>query len=109
MDIACSLGALPPADRAAHVQLARELFAESTFSRAKNEVHATLPASELVRVATFLSVERKCCPFVKFTIELEPEAATLTIRASGSEEAIAVFMAEVEAMLHQGSSPACYL
>lgn len=43
-----------------------------------------LPGRSFPAVATFVDRERRCCPFLRFAVELEPGGAVLWLRLTGA-------------------------
>ncbi len=83
--MACVVGAIAPDERAGHFALIQELF--GTAMREKRPVDGgyefSFPADAAERVFRFLLNERKCCPFLRFTVELAPHAAGVSLRITG--------------------------
>jgi hypothetical protein len=70
--IACKLDALTPAERQRHADLLRELGRMTTGTRETSDGYAlTLrsDASDFQRVAEWISLERRCCPFLNFNLK----------------------------------------
>src|SRR2546428_14073117 len=84
--IACNLNALNDAERDRRAELAvglrtvaREIIPTSdgyTFRLAMND-------KTLIEIAEFVSLERRCCPFLTFQIEVEGENSEIHFRLSG--------------------------
>lgn len=95
--VACNPQALPAAAWAAHRDTTRELFGRlREESRELPDGYAfRFPAAALVHVAAFVEGERRCCPFLAFTIEVPPAEASITLRITGNAEGKAVIAAEL--------------
>lgn len=95
--LACVPGAIPAADRAVHLALAKQLF--ERMARARKELRDgyafQFDASALESVARFIENERRCCPFMTFELELPPESGPLRLRMTGPEGTRAVIDAEL--------------
>ncbi|HEX8149330.1 MAG TPA: hypothetical protein VF591_19260 [Pyrinomonadaceae bacterium] len=100
--LACDMGAIEPGRRGRHVANAGELF------RAVEEVRELpggyafrLPASPdtLHKLAEFVSLERLCCPFLGFVMEVEPEGGPVWLRLTGREGVKAFIREEVGGLL----------
>jgi hypothetical protein len=100
--IACDMSAIEPGSRARHAATAGELF------RAVEEIRELpggyafrLPndSDVLLRVAEFVSLERLCCPFLSFALEVEPEGGPVWLRLSGREGVKAFIREEVSGLL----------
>ena len=96
--IACDMSVIEPGERTRHVAGAGELY------RAVEEIRELpggyafrLPndADTLRRVAEFVSLERLCCPFLGFVLEVEPEGGPAWLRLTGREGVKAFIREEV--------------
>ena len=86
--IACDMSAVEPGLRAGHVATGGRVF------RAAEEIRE-LPGGYAFRLAggsdtladaaEFISVERLCCPFLGFALEVEPEGGPVWLRLTGRE------------------------
>lgn len=88
--IVCDMNALP--DRAHHEQIGAELMPQA---QAVNELddgyRIDFPITALKLVADFVDGELRCCPFIQFSIIVEPAAEVAQLSLSGSLE-IKAFM-----------------
>ena len=100
--IACDMSAIEPGSRARHVANAGELF------RAVEEIRELpggyafrLPNDSdlLLKAAGFVSLERLCCPFLGFALEVEPEGGPVWLRLTGREGVKAFIREEVGGLL----------
>ena len=69
--LACVPGAIAADERAAHFELIRRLFGQAAEER-RDEANGyafRFAGDELASIARFVANERKCCPFLSFTIE----------------------------------------
>ena len=87
--IACDLTAIPVELRGQH-EHDREVLMQSV--EAIEELpngyafrFANVP-DKLLEIANFVELERRCCPFFTFTIEVEPGGGYLWLRLTGDEE-----------------------
>ena len=96
--IACVPSAIPPAERATHFALARQLFTEMAQERLDlQEGYGFRFSSDAFEaVARFVANERKCCPFIDFELQLTREPSVLWLRMSGPEGTRAVLQAELD-------------
>jgi hypothetical protein len=87
LPLACVPGAIPAEDRAAHFALVKALFSTALQERRElaNGYAFRFDADQLDRVARFAANERKCCPFLSFTMELMPGSGSLWLRLTGPE------------------------
>ena len=100
--IACDMSAIEPGARGRHVATAGELF------RAVEEI-VELPggyafrlsndSDTLLKAAEFVSLERLCCPFLGFVLEVEPEGGPAWLRLTGREGVKAFIREEVGGLL----------
>lgn len=72
--LACVPGAIPAEDRSAHFARLRRLFDKEAEERidVADGYAWRFPAQALDEVTAFVSLERKCCPFLRFRIEIQP-------------------------------------
>jgi len=83
--LTCVPGAIPAEERPGHFALLARLFSEAVRER------QVIPGGYAFRfepeafdqVARFVANERRCCPFLSFTLELSPDAGPLWLRLSG--------------------------
>jgi hypothetical protein len=84
--LACDLTALSPAERDAHTALARDLF--TTALQATTELPDgyafQFAADAYPRIAAFVASERRCCPFLTFTVSVPPHQSSIWLRLTGS-------------------------
>lgn len=86
--IACDMSAIEPARRAEHLATAREVFRAATMIRELPDGYAFQLSNEpdiLVKTAQFISLERLCCPFLRFVLEVEAEGRPVRLRLTGRE------------------------
>lgn len=85
--IACNLGALSAPERERRAALARALV-EQAESRELADGYALRLAGvdSLARESLdWLLLERRCCPFLRLELELEPDDGALWLRLRGGE------------------------
>jgi hypothetical protein len=85
--IACFPGAIPPAERDAHFALLTRIF--RTMLREQREIANgyayQFDASAFDDLARWITNERRCCPFLAFSLELAPDEGPITVRLTGPE------------------------
>ena len=82
--IACSAEAIPASERDAHFALAAKLFDEAVAERSGPDGRTFLvPAEQLMELARFVENERKCCPFLRFTIEVSGGEGPIRVHVAG--------------------------
>jgi arsenate reductase len=100
--LVCDMSALPPEQRQSHLVNSRELFSKIRNIRELPNGYAFRFASEpdlLVKIAEFISLERLCCPFVHFAIEVEAEGGPVWLHLNGREGVKAFIREEVSGLL----------
>lgn len=94
--LACVPGAIPAAERAAHFALAAQIFGAAQERREVEEGYAfRWGADQLERVMRFVANERLCCPFLQFSITVEPAEGPVWLRLSGPPGTRAFLEAEL--------------
>lgn len=86
--IACDLTAIPVERRAQHEAITRQLFAAVQEIQGLPNGYAFRLFEEpgiLVKAAEFVTLERLCCPFFGFTLEVEPKGGSLWLKLTGGE------------------------
>ena len=100
--LACDMNAIEPGERARHVANAGELFrAVEEIKELPGGYAFRLPndSGALVKAAEFVSLERLCCPFLGFALEVEPEGGPVWLRLNGREGVKAFIREEVGGLL----------
>lgn len=88
LPIACDLTAIPAEQREQHNATAEHIFASVLETRELPNGYAFhLPEEPgmLLKAAEFVSLERLCCPFFSFTLEVEPAGGPLWLKLTGGE------------------------
>src|SRR3954471_12794458 len=86
--LACDMTAIPAEQRPVHLAKSRELFSEIEETRELPNGYEFRFADEpnvLKRLADFVSLEKLCCPFLQFEIEVEAENGPVWLRLMGRE------------------------
>ena len=84
--IACDLSALSPDQRARLMEVRSQLRPMVREVRDLPDGYAFLlsaPEGSLVRVAEFIELERRCCPFFRFELEVQDEGRAAWLRLTG--------------------------
>jgi hypothetical protein len=95
---ACNMEAIKPDQRQQHIAMARQLFhAVRSIRELPNGYAFHLPDKpDTLRLLTeFISLERLCCPFFGFTIEIEPEGGSVWLQLTGREGVKPFIRAEI--------------
>jgi hypothetical protein len=85
--LACDLGALDPAQRARYSALRAELGTLRIDARELADGYAfSYPAESdvILKLAEFVTLERRCCPFFDFALEIGADAGHVRLRIGGS-------------------------
>jgi len=86
--LACDMTAIPAAQRPVHLTTSRELFSQIEESRelADGYEFRLADGPELLKqLAEFISLEKLCCPFLNFRIEIEAESGPVWLRLTGRD------------------------
>ncbi len=100
--IACDMSAIEPGLRAQHVATGGQLFrAVQEIKELPDGYAFCLPANSdtLLKAAEFVSLERLCCPFLGFALEVGPEGVPVWLRLTGREGVKAFIREEVGELL----------
>lgn len=100
--IACDMSAIEPGRRAQHAATGEQLFRAASEIRELPDGYAfRLPndSDTLVRAAEFVSLERLCCPFLGFTLVVEPEGGHVWLRLTGREGVKEFIREEISGLL----------
>jgi hypothetical protein len=86
--LACDLTALDPEQRERHQVHTRQLFASVQDIQELPDGYAfrlPIEADTILKAAKFINLERLCCPFFNFALEVEPEGGPLWLKLTGRE------------------------
>jgi len=100
--IACDMSVLSPVEREMHLARSRELFTKLKTIKELSDGYEFQLGHELeviLKVAEFVEVERLCCPFLNFAIEVAAENGPVTLRLTGPEGVKAFVREEISALL----------
>jgi hypothetical protein len=95
--VACDLTAMDSKQRERYQALRRRLSEDSHEVRELEDGYAFRHSSEasvLLALAEFVSLERLCCPFFDFAIEVEHDGGPVWLRMTGGQEAKRILEAE---------------
>lgn len=82
---ACNMTALTKKERAVHQKASEKLFAAVQERKEMADGYAfRLPVETLETAAQWVLLERKCCPFFTFGMELARDDGPLWLRVTGS-------------------------
>lgn len=86
--LACDMTAIPAEQRAVHLANSREFFSQIEETRELENGYEFRFADEpnaLKRLADFVSLEKLCCRFLRFEIEVEAENGPVWLRLTGRD------------------------
>lgn len=95
---ACDMTTIAPERRDAHIATIKKLFGLVQSTRELPDGYAfELPndSDVLLTAAEFISLERLCCPFFGFALEIEREGGFLWLSLTGRDGVKPFIMAEV--------------
>lgn len=95
---ACDMTAIAPEQRGAHMATIEKIFSSVHNLREMPDGYAfELPneSDVLLTVAQFVALERLCCPFFGFGIEVEREGGSVWLSLTGREGVKPFIMAEI--------------
>lgn len=99
--LACDMSAIEPGCREQHITTGREVFRAVTEIRELPDGYAFRLLDEpglLVKTVEFISLEKLCCPFLGFVIEVESEGGPVWLRLTGREGVKAFIREEVRGL-----------
>jgi hypothetical protein len=101
---ACVMDAIPPSARAPHIENARKVFASATkVSELSDGYSFRLPPESLLDVAQFVELERLCCPFFGFAVDVEKEGGDVLLSLTGRDGVKDFIEAEVSEIVGDGA------
>lgn len=95
---ACDMSAIAPDKRSEHMATINELFHAVEDILELPNGYAFRLANEpdvLLRAAKFIALEKMCCPFFGFTLEVEPEGGAVWLSLTGREGVKPFIVAEI--------------
>jgi hypothetical protein len=105
---ACDMSAIAPDQRGEHMATTESLFrAAEKIVEMSNGYRFRLPndSETLRKAAEFIALERLCCPFFGFALEVEREGGAIWLSLSGREGVKPFILEEIGAHLLHGISP----
>ena len=96
--------AIPARERAQHFVFARELLSKQAAERvdlADGYAFRFAP-DKLVDLARFIDNERKCCPFMTFSLQIGPQGGPIWLQMTGPEGTREVLQAELSLQITCG-------
>lgn len=105
---ACDMTAIVPEQRGAHLSTIESLFRSvEQISELPNGYNFRLPnnSETLRRAAEFIALERLCCPFFAFGLDVESEAGAVHLSLTGREGVKPFIMSEISEHLPVAIQP----
>jgi hypothetical protein len=96
------MSAIEPGLRARHIATGKQVFRAAAEARELSDGYAfRLPAEPdvFLKAVEFISLERLCCPFLGFALEVEPAGGPAWLRLSGREGVKEFIREEVSGLL----------
>ncbi|HLX03876.1 MAG TPA: hypothetical protein VKR28_00010 [Candidatus Binatus sp.] len=84
--LACDLDAISASERPRHNELRKMLAASATGKRELVDgiaIKISMERMALAQLAEWISLERKCCPFFEFKIEVAPASGPVWLSLTG--------------------------
>jgi hypothetical protein len=100
--IACDMSMLSTAQRQTHLATSQELFSNVLAIKELPygyEFQLADPPDAIRKLAEFVSLEKLCCPFLNFAIEVAEEGGPVTLRLTGREGVKAFIREEISGLL----------
>ena len=99
--IACDMSVLSPAQREAHLKTSRALFSTIKQIEELPDGYGFRLAGPdvIVQTAEFIELEKLCCPFLNFALEVEAENGSVWLRLTGREGVKAFIREEIDGLL----------
>jgi hypothetical protein len=99
--IACDMSVLSHSERARHLATSRELFSSiKQIRELPNGYDFRLDGPKvIVQAAEFIALEKLCCPFLSFGLEVKAENGPIWVRLTGREGVKAFIREEINGLL----------
>lgn len=102
--LACNLNVLTAEQRPQHLNRQQTLFAQVVdYRELPMGYQFDFPVELLAQVVEFVSLERQCCPFFQFTIDVAPSSEVVSFSLSGDAH-VKIFLASNLAEIIQNSA-----
>ncbi|MEW6682669.1 MAG: hypothetical protein AB1451_07065 [Nitrospirota bacterium] len=103
----CDMTAIPAASRQLHMDTTKEVFgAVQAVRELPNGYAFQVPNGLLIKTAAFIDNERRCCPFLSFTVEVEPAGGPIWLRLTGHDGVKPFIRAEIGDALNESVAQA---
>ena len=83
--LVCNMNVFTPTERESYIRTTTQLFQSvQNIQEVENGFEFSFPNSEtLARMAEFITNERLCCPFLKFTLTINPDPQPISLILTG--------------------------
>ena len=86
----CNMDVFTPAEREDHIRTTIQLFQSvQSIREARNGFEFMFPnpdeSENMTQLAEFIFNERRCCPFLEFTLKIAPNDAPISLLLTGPE------------------------
>jgi len=97
--IVCNMNVFTPAERERHIQTTTQLLQSvQNIREVENGYEFIFPnpggSGIIARMAEFITNERRCCPFLKFTLTIDTEPQPISLILTGPDGAQEFLRAE---------------
>jgi hypothetical protein len=82
----CNMSVMTPEERTLHAEIGQKIFGSVEEIKELRDGYAlrlSKDSTMMLTVAHFIDKERLCCPFMKFTIEVEEEHGPIWMKITG--------------------------
>lgn len=96
--IFCDLSVFTDEERTRHMQVSQELFAAITEIQESDAGYALrLPdeAGMILKIADFINDDRRCCAFIHFGMEVEPNSNAIWLTLKGGADVKAAIRGDI--------------
>ena len=88
--LVCNMDVFTPVESENHIRTTTQLFQNvQTIHEVENGFEFMFPnfgsAENLTQLAEFIFNERRCCPFLEFTLKITPDDAPISLLLTGPE------------------------
>src|SRR5262245_7079167 len=100
--LACHMSAIPSEQRETHLTTSRELFSHIREIQERPDGYGfrlSGDAEVLMKAAEFISLEKLCCPFLAFALNVEAEGGSVWLALTGREGVKEFIREEVNGLL----------
>ena len=104
--LVCVPSAIPLTQRAEHLLLAKRLLKhEAIYTGCIDDGYEVrFPQTSFDSISRFVANERKCCPALRFAIDVAPDDGGITLRLTGPEGAREFIAAELPLKISAGDA-----